>query len=245
MNKTICLKAILMLMGASMMSECNASAWLSKGLFGDCCFESKKGQPSGVQGKWQPSWQGNWQSQSIIPAGYELQNVPGQGLCGYWSVLTALRILQDPNATKIYVDKCEVFGFLKELADYIRNSEDYELFNIIIAIYDDLNSFLSDLEQGKIQADDTIMSCIAKFLRVNICITSKESSQGSSQKYSINGSNSSSVQLIQLYHNSNGIFGHYQVIAPKIENAAHRTVYFLNNNEKAFCIYRGGMQLFK
>jgi hypothetical protein len=72
-------------------------------------------------------------SLKLIPDGYKLQNVPGDGLCGYWALLVSKKAKNLESETVISVSKKEIRKLLKRLSAKVayvlgkKNKTQYEL----------------------------------------------------------------------------------------------------------------------
>ena len=125
-----------------------------------------------------------------LPEGCELQNVPGDGLCGYWAVLTALKILEDPNKEVIDVTDSEVSDLANKFAEYIENihsneQENEEAFLQLATLMPEygmgqnvaendaiVESFLQSLRGLHIQMDYTFYRMIMKIFEIDLEVKS-------------------------------------------------------------------------
>jgi hypothetical protein len=112
-----------------------------------------------------------------LPQGYKLHNVPGDGLCGFWATLAALKVQEKDHAASVRVEKKEMSDLLKRLSSRIarltkkenKTAEEQEMICELDQLirdrhakdYDDL---VCKLEQGKMQLD----SPLAMFLALEI-----------------------------------------------------------------------------
>ena len=165
----------------------------------------------------------------LIPDGYELKNVPGDGLCGYWSILMTQKVLDQPNQSTIYVKRSEILKLLKQIADdiaYVRGKkekteEDLLALEEIESLvkndgHKDFETFLNRLERGSVELDSPITFFVAKRLGVDIHVKREVHEKGNLRVLRhIYRSNAPDGGAIQIYYSGNGAGGHYQGIIPK------------------------------
>lgn len=167
----------------------------------------------------------------VVPDGYELKNVPGDGLCGYWAVLVAKKVRDQERLREIFVSKQEVKDLLKQLSDYIayvdgrkEQSEEersaLEEINTLIenGNYKNLNDFLNRLEAGLVELDSPLLVFLARRIGMGIQVKKDEVYKGKRlvihHEYEANGVEAGEGYL-QLFYKGNGAGGHYQAILPK------------------------------
>ena len=178
-----------------------------------------------------------------LPKGYELQNVPGDGLCGYWAILTALKISKSPKKESIEVYDSEVVVLANEIADYIkhlaypeepyeRSADDYWMLwqikyyteNCGNEKYETIRDFLEKLRDRSVQMDHSLFEIVARCLKVRIYVDGDEKRD----EYKTFGTSEYVPEgnTLRIYYSGKGNAGHYQVIAPKLEGGKQRKVHF-------------------
>lgn len=174
----------------------------------------------------------------LVPPGYRLQNVPGDGLCGFWAILVAKKIAEQRNARDIYVKKSDVLAFLKRLADRIayvrkkhdRTADDTEALEEIATIIAndtgkkeedlkdaDWDAFLTKLEEQRIELDSPLTVFAAPLIGFDIVVKKEEYAKALRKiiSHMYKGNFASDEEPISIFYQGNGIGGHYQAIIPK------------------------------
>ncbi|MDR2807131.1 MAG: hypothetical protein LBB11_03170 [Puniceicoccales bacterium] len=168
---------------------------------------------------------------SFIADGYKLQNVPGDGLCGYWAILTAEKA-QNAGAASIQITKKEVLELLKKLANCITNIQasnsksktgEYSgiLYGLDLLMQEEHVTAYSDLcekiKKGTIQLDTPLTALLAKEIRCDIvCKWIRRNNYGQlSHRQDIYSSGIMNAKKITIYYEGNGSSGHYQAIIPE------------------------------
>ncbi|MDR2807132.1 MAG: hypothetical protein LBB11_03175 [Puniceicoccales bacterium] len=173
----------------------------------------------------------------IIPKGYALKDVPSDGCCGYWAVLTAKKAQEmERTKTTICIRKNEILEILKQLADRIAYTADKEnksideidrmdVINQLICEgfaknYDDL---YKKIKAKQMQLDFPLIPFLTDVLHCTISVRSKRKSQGNfictfHADPSQNGGNSEHtrpVTVAMIHYSGDGFRGHYQAITPE------------------------------
>lgn len=174
----------------------------------------------------------------LVPPGYRLQNVPGDGLCGFWAILVAKKIAEQRNARDIYIKKSDVVAFLKRLADRIayvrkkhdRTADDTEALEEIATIIAndtgkkeedlkdaDWDTFLTKLEEQHVELDSPLTVFAAPLIGFDIVVKKEEYAKAFRKiiSHTYKGNCSPGEEAISIFYQGNGKGGHYQAIIPK------------------------------
>ncbi|MDR1367041.1 MAG: hypothetical protein LBJ13_04035 [Puniceicoccales bacterium] len=167
-----------------------------------------------------------------IPLGYEIKNVPGDGLCGYWAVLVAEAAIENEQNGKnisIHITKKNVFDLLKRLSDriaYTIHREDKtDTEQKMVAEIDQLirdrygnnrEALCQKIEAGSVQLDSPLLLFLAQEIGYDIFVNwSGKMRDGSTrlerEQYA---SGCADAKRIRIDYSGNGSAGHYQAIIP-------------------------------
>jgi hypothetical protein len=166
-------------------------------------------------------------SRLIIPAGYRLCNVPGDGLCGYWATLAAKKAHEFRKERTIKVEKKEVFELLKKLSDYVayivgkknKTDREIEMGHEIEQLQRDgyvknNEDLCQKLEKGKMQLDSPLTIFLAETIGYNIILEwegiKAEKNVHVQERYQADNAEGTII----IYYSGNGSGGHYQAIIP-------------------------------
>ncbi|MDE6576422.1 MAG: hypothetical protein K2L24_03445 [Opitutales bacterium] len=177
----------------------------------------------------------------LVPPGFRLYNVPGDGLCGFWAVLVVKKIAEQHGARDIYVKKSEVLALLKRLSDRIayvrgkqdRTPEDTEALEEIATLIandtekkeedlnnTDWNQFLRKLEQGRLELDSPLTVFLAPVIGFDILVKKEEFQKGLRKiiTHTYKGNFQTEEDPIPIFYRGDGRGGHYQSIVPQTCN---------------------------
>jgi hypothetical protein len=162
-----------------------------------------------------------------LPPGCKMHNVPGDGLCGFWATLAALKVKEKGNAASVRVEKKEIFELLKRLSNRIaqlikkesKTPEEQEMICELDQLirdgyakdYDDL---CRKLEQGKMQLDSPLAMFLAQEINYNIVLHWEGVRRGERGHVREQYGAKNPRGTIMIYYSGNGSGGHYQAIIP-------------------------------
>jgi hypothetical protein len=169
-----------------------------------------------------------------IPNGYRLQDVPGDGLCGYWAILTAKKAMEEGMATQILVTKREVFDLLWRLSEQIdcaikkENKTDVEIerANEIDQLIRDgyaknYGDLCEKIKKGWMQFDSPLAIFLAREIGSDIVLewngTAGKKNCHGREVYRTDDADGS----ITIYYSGNGSCGHYGAIIPAKINVVY------------------------
>ncbi|MDR1907027.1 MAG: hypothetical protein LBQ03_02320 [Puniceicoccales bacterium] len=178
-----------------------------------------------------------------IPVGYKLQNVPGDGLCGYWATLTAKKAKEADDGASIQVEKKEIFELLGRLSDRIAHmikKEDKtdaeiervnELEQLIRDGYaEDYENLYKKIEKGQMQLDSPLALFLADEIGYNIILEWEGIKKGKRIRLREMYRADNADGVIMIYYSGNGSGGHYQAIIPST-----MSVIFIRDLKNLFC----------
>jgi hypothetical protein len=169
----------------------------------------------------------------IIPPGYEIKNVPGDGLCGYWATLLAVAAVEKHKTGKnipIHIAKKDVFGLLKRLADRIehmigkenRTDKENEMVEEIDQLIRDKygNSYEAlcrKIEAGDVQLDSPLLVFLALEIGYDIDVNWNGRTRDGHTVHDLEqyASGYADAGKIRLDSSGHGSAGHYRAIVPK------------------------------
>jgi hypothetical protein len=162
----------------------------------------------------------------LVPAGYEIKNVPGDGLCGFWATLLAVEALEHAGQTKITVTRKAVFELLKKLSDRIaytlhkvdKSDEEKEMIEEIDQLIrdnyaKDHEDLCKKIETGSMQFDSPTALFVAQEIGYDIVIKSERNKDGKTIRHkNTYYSDIAKARKIMIYYHGDGGGGHYQAI---------------------------------
>jgi hypothetical protein len=169
----------------------------------------------------------NQSERIIIPAGYRLHNVPGDGLCGYWATLAAQKAGEAGDETSVRVERKEVFELLRRLSDFIaytvkkenKTDQEVEMVNEIDQLLrdgyaKDYENLYQRIEKGQMQLDSPLAVFLAQVVGYNIILEWEGVKSGRSVHVQERYRADNAQGVIMIYYSGNGSGGHYQAIIP-------------------------------
>ncbi|MDR1435455.1 MAG: hypothetical protein LBI77_03570 [Puniceicoccales bacterium] len=168
----------------------------------------------------------------LIPDGYKLQDVPGNGLCGYWAILIAEKAKNLKNEISIKVTKMEVKGLLRRLSDRVaytvkkenKTTHEVEMVEEIDQIIRDhyaknFEDLYQKIEAGSMQLNSPLTIFLAQEMGCNIVIKSERKEGGKViNDTNFYDSGNENAKEILIHYSGNGSSGHYQAIIAKNKN---------------------------
>jgi hypothetical protein len=169
-----------------------------------------------------------------LPQGYKLQNVPGDGLCGFWAVLAALKVKEKGNAASVHVERKEVFDLLKRLSDRIKKlvkkenktEEEQEMVRELDQLIrdgyaKDHDDLVCKLERGEMQLDSPIATFLAQEIGYTIVLRWQGIRKGEMifvlEQYVAKSPQEVTMsprKVIVIQYFGNGSGGHYWAVVP-------------------------------
>ncbi|MDR2200688.1 MAG: hypothetical protein LBN94_01035 [Puniceicoccales bacterium] len=165
----------------------------------------------------------------MVPEGYVIKNVPGDGLCGYWAGLVAkkAREIEQTTAT-IGVSREEVFELLGRLSRRIglifekqnKTDEEREIVEEIDQLIRDgyaqnFQDLCRKTRSGQMQLDSPLAVLLAKELGHDIILETERFVQGRIIRVRHVYRSHKNAQVIRIYYMGGGTSGHYQAIIPR------------------------------
>jgi hypothetical protein len=168
-----------------------------------------------------------------VPLGYEIKDVPGDGLCGYWAVLVAVAAAKNAQSgknTSIHISKKDVFDLLKRLSDRImytickedktddEQSRVGEINQLICDGYgNDCKALCRKIEAGFMQLDSPLLVFLALEIGYDIWVNWRGRMQNGETKFKREryASGCANAEIVRVIYSGNGSFGHYRAIIPK------------------------------